>query len=94
MAINSNVEWYIGLSDEELQAAREIFEAVDADGSGKIDVDELKEALSQSGRDTSDEDVCPFAYSHLSFHFYWFYYFIFIFTLLFFSLLFSRYFFF
>jgi Ca2+-binding EF-hand superfamily protein len=46
-----------GLSDEELEAARKIFDAVDADGSGMIDVDELKEALGQSGREPTDAEV-------------------------------------
>lgn len=47
----------IGLNADEVAAARQIFDAVDQDGSGKIDADELKIAMSQAGRDISDDEV-------------------------------------
>lgn len=46
-----------GLESDELAEARKIFDAVDKDGSGKIDSSELKEAMQQSGRDATDEEV-------------------------------------
>jgi plastin-1 len=46
-----------GLEADEIAEARKIFDAVDKDGSGKIDSSELKEAMQQAGRDATDEDV-------------------------------------
>lgn len=45
------------MNADEVAAARQIFDAVDQDGSGKIDADELKIAMSQAGRDISDDEV-------------------------------------
>ncbi len=47
----------VGLEVDEIAEARKIFDAVDKDGSGKIDSSELKEAMQQSGKDPSDEEV-------------------------------------
>jgi len=48
----------IPLEEEEYYAqAKAIFEAVDQDGSGMIDKDELKTALKEMGRDCTDQEV-------------------------------------
>lgn len=50
-------EAMFGLEADEIAEARKIFDAVDKDGSGKIDTSELKEAMQASGREATDEDV-------------------------------------
>lgn len=44
--------------DEKLtKLSKIIFESVDTDGSGQIDINELKKALKDSDEDTSDPDL-------------------------------------
>jgi len=47
-----------GMSNEDLEEAlRSMFEAVDTDGSGKVDVKELRTGLQQMGLKLSDQDL-------------------------------------
>ncbi|KAI8471336.1 MAG: flagellar outer dynein arm light chain 5 [Monoraphidium minutum] len=47
----------VKLSDEEIVLCRKAFQGFDKDGSGTIDVKELKSALSSMGQDLSDEEL-------------------------------------
>ena len=45
------------LTDQEKANAKEIFEALDQDGDGKISHDDLKQALINAGFELTDEEV-------------------------------------
>ena len=45
------------LSEQELKAARELFNSLDRDGSGAIDADELRMMMRQLGQDPSEEEI-------------------------------------
>ena len=47
----------MGLTAEEEANAKAVFEALDADGSGKITKDNFKSALEQAGFNLTDDEI-------------------------------------
>ena len=45
------------LSEEEIAQYKEVFDAIDADGSGTLSTDELKAALEKFGYKLTDEET-------------------------------------